>query len=553
MIPRVKNHLELSGHFASSLLLLPNSADGAAAARLFALFLPAVRAEVADAPSVTLSAEAHPKGGYRLSVKADMISVFYGDYEGLRNAVATLAELYTDEGFACAEITDAPSFDFRSAMLDLARGYVELPILYEHLVRMAFLKYNVVHLHIMDNETYVMESAVVPNPDGHRQYTRDELRELCAFCTLLGIEVIPEIEFPTHATNTLLAIPALWCDIMDIEKAEAAADVPQVDKRILARDRNVSAWAVCIGKESTYEIYRRIIEEIVSVFPGKYIHVGGDEIAYPHLGAVPHWDNCRACRAAMEREGLSDSLALYHYGFRRLHDILAAFGKRMIKWNEQDELGAPLPLPNDVIIEYWKPKNPGAVVTNPAAIEAEKQQLRDAGFELINAHYYYTYADFASYMTAEKLNAWSPAAEGEAMMGGETCAWELGNPKYAFYAYRLPLSMGLFADRVWNRDVVPYDEDYRAEMFASLVGKNGLGAAPMGPFPAMLTPTPFGSTTGVPPTLEAVPAAIAALRGVDKETVYGRLFLEAYRAYLDTLSAGATERADDTRPRDGVI
>ena len=535
MIPRVKEYKEIGGCFACHHLLFPEGEDGAAGARLLGLFLPCVTAEVGQEPHITLSAETLPVGAYRLQVTGQGAVIFYGDYEGLRNAVATLAALYTDEGFLCAEIADAPEYGYRSALLDLARGYVELPVLREHLLRMAYLKYNVVHLHLMDGETYVMESAVVPNPDGHRQYTQAEMREICDFCRLLSLLVVPEIEFPTHAMNLLRALPELACDIIDPAVAEAAVSVPQLDKKMIAHGRNVSAWAICIGQEHVYEVYHRIIEEIVSVFPGPYVHVGGDEIAYPHLGAVPHWDNCRVCRARMKQEGLKDSLALYHYGFRRLHAILASFGKRMIKWNEQEEMGAPLPLPNDVIIEYWKPKDTGWVVTDPSKIEQEKQLLRDAGFELINAHYYYTYVDFARYMTAEKINTWLPDATGECVMGGETCAWELGNPEYAFYAYRLPFSMGLFADRVWNRDVVPYDDTYRAELFAALLGKRGLGNAPTAPFPVILPPIKVDAEAEDAPVMSAVPDALAALRGLDGEKLYGRLFLDAYRAHLSSL------------------
>lgn len=530
MIPRAKEYRETGGLLACHSLVLPQTEAGDTASRLLSLFLPSVAAGTGDTPSVTLACEALPAGAYRLTVTAEGGRITYGDREGLRNAVSTLASLYTDGGFLCAEIADAPSFGYRSAMLDLARGYVELPVLREHLVRMAFLKYNTVHFHLMDHESYVLESAVVPNPDGHRQYTHEQMREVCELCHLLSLQVIPEIEFPTHATNLLLALPELSCDIIDPAVAEAAVSVEQVDRSLLARDRGVSAWAVCVGSERTYEVYRRIIAELASVFPGPYIHLGGDEIAYPHLGAVPHWDNCRVCRACMAREGLSDSRALYYYGFHRLHAILAEFGKRMIKWNENNELSAPLPLPKDTVIEYWRP-------TPSLWADEERQGLCAAGYEVINAHYYYTYVDFANYMTAEKLNSWSPAAEGEATLGGETCAWELGNPKYTFYPYRLPLTMALFADRVWNRDAVPYDDGYRADLFAAALGMRGLGAAPLSPLPAILPQTTVGDKRGEAPVLSAVPAALLALGGVCGERVYGRLFLAAYREYLSSLLA----------------
>ena len=531
MIPRAKAYKKLKGRLSCSPILFPIGEDGEAAARLLSLFLPALGAEVAPTPHITLLREEQKGGAYRLRVTEDGALIGYGDYEGLRNAIATLASLYTDGGFSCAEITDAPDFSYRSAMLDLARGYVELPVLREHLVRMAFLKYNTVHLHLMDNESYVMESAVVPNPDGHRQYTQDELRELCALCRLLSLEVIPEIEFPTHAANQLKAIPALWCDIIDHEVAMKAATGEGVLAKFLKDGKGVSTWAICIGADSTYEIYRKIIAEIVSVFPGNYIHVGGDEIAYPHLGAVPHWDNCRACRARMEKRGLTDTLALYHDGFLRLHEIISSFGKRMIKWNEGEEMLSPPPLPRDIIFEHWRPRDNTRVAD-------ERRMLCDAGFSVINAHYYYAYADFNHYMSAEKLNGWSPAneGEGEAVMGGETCAWELGNPEYAFYAYRLPFSMGLFADRVWNRDSVPYDEGYRAELLRALIGHSGLGDAAMAPLPAILPPIPFGKQDGsVPPTVGQIPSALEALSDIDGEAVYGRLFLDALFRYYTSL------------------
>lgn len=527
MIPRAKAYKKRKGHLSCTPILFPIGKDGEAAARLLSLFLPTVSAEVAAAPHITLLCEEQKQGAYRLNVTEGGATLAYGDYEGLRNAVATLASLYTDEGFSCAEITDAPDFSYRSAMLDLARGYVELPVLYEHLVRMAFLKYNTVHLHLMDNESYVMESAVVPNPAGHRQYTQDDLRKVCDFCRLLSLNVVPEIEFPSHAANLLLAIPALRCDIIDREAAMKTSTGEQVLSKFLENGNGVSIWALCIGSDKTYEIFRKIIAEIVSVFPGEYIHVGGDEIAYPTLGAVPHWNNCRACRARMEKEGITSTLALYHDGFLRLHAIVSSFGKRMIKWNEGEEMLSPPPLPRDIVFEYWRPHNNA---------EAEKQMLREAGFSVINAHYYYTYADLNHYMSAEKMNGWSPAAEGEEIMGAETCAWELGNPEYAFYAYRLPFSMGLFADRVWNRDSVPYDEGYRTALLEALIGKRGLGDAAMAPLPAILPPIPFGRQDGsVPPSVGYVPAALDALADIDEKTVFGGLFLNAYRTYLASL------------------
>ena len=534
MIPRVRSYAGGEGLFAA-VPTLPKTEDGRAAARILSRFLPALSVQIGACPNVILKTAALSGGAYRLSVTESEIVLTSGDFEGLRNALATLAALAVDGGFLTAEIEDAPAYRFRSVMLDLARGYVELPILYEHIVRMARLKYNYLHLHLMDTTSYVMESAVVANPAGHRLYTQNELRELCTFCSELAIEVIPEIEFPTHSTNLLCAIPELSCDIIDMEKARAIASVPQIYTALLDNARGITQWAVCLGQERTYEIYDRIIAELVTVFPGEYLHVGGDEIAYPHIGAVPHWDNCRACRARMKEMGLSDSLALYHDGFCRLNEVVRRHGKRMIKWNEQDELTSPPPIPRDVVIEYWKPSViDGEEGTDYAIVKRELTMLRDAGFEVLNAHYYYGYHDQNQYMTLEKMNDWTPAEEPLGVMGGETCAWELGNPRYAYYAHRLPLGIVLFSDRLWNRDAVPYDDSYRADLFAAAIGRNGLGSVPLAPLPAVLCPIPHSKGACIPPAPEHAPAALASLEGVGEE-VFGRLFLAAYRAYLVSL------------------
>ena len=535
MIPRVKSYASGEGLFATA-PILPATEDGRAAARILSHLLPALTVKVGASPNVTLKAAVLPRGAYRLSVTESRITLTSADFEGLRNAVSTLAALRVDGGFGTAEIADAPSYPFRSVMLDLARGYVELPVLREYIVRMARLKYNYLHLHLMDNQSYVLESEVVPNAEGWRLYKKEELRDLCAFAAELGIEVIPEIEFPTHSTALLRAIPSLSCDIIDMEKARAIVSVPRVARSLIDEERGVSQWAICLGQERTYEIYDRIIAEVAEVFPSKYLHVGGDEIAYPHMGAVPHWDNCRACRARMEEKGLSDTLALYHDGFCRLNEIVKKYGKRMIKWNEQEELASPPPIPRDIVIEYWKPSAcDWKTGTDPALVRAEMTMLREAGFEVFNAHYYYGYHDENQYMTIEKINDWTPAEESLGVMGGETCAWELGNPRYAYYAHRLPLGIALFSDRVWNRDSVPYDEGYRADLLASVLGQNGLGALPLSPLPAILCPVPHSKGECVQPLPEHAPAALAALSAVKGEEVYGALFLTAYRDYLTSL------------------
>ena len=239
--------------------------------------------------------------------------------------MSTLAQLYQDGRIKCCKIFDEPDNAFRSCMLDLARGYVEIPVLKEHIVRMAFLKYNHIHLHLMDRQSYVLQSDVVPNPVGYRQYTKQEMRGLADFCKLLGLDVIPEIEIPAHAVNQIKALPELACELIDRKKAVGTiAKVENARKREFTDNQKcVSSWVVCAGKERTYEIYEKIVQELCEVFDGKYLHIGGHELEFQHLGAHPHWENCIHCKKRMEEENIKTVRELYYYVIKRMYGIVA--------------------------------------------------------------------------------------------------------------------------------------------------------------------------------------------------------------------------------------
>ena len=315
-------------------------------------------------------------GEYSLSVSSDGVSVSYGGYEGLRNAISSLSYLIKKDGIPCCDISDFPDNTYRACLIDLARGYVDMDALKEHIVRMAKLKYSVLHLHLMDRQTYCLESDVVPNPDGHRLYSKEDMRELISLATDLAMEVIPEIEFPGHAVNQLKAIPTLACDLIDkraaIERVRAAKSERKME--FVDSERGISQWAVCPGKESTYEIYERIIDEICELFPGKILHIGGDEFEFPSLAAHTHWDNCHACRARMEKEGFSSTRELYYYGLRRLHTMLRSRGKRMAAWNDQIDAFTPPDIPKDILIYCWH----GKIITKESGAF---QKLLDLGHQ----------------------------------------------------------------------------------------------------------------------------------------------------------------------------
>ena len=237
-------------------------------------------------------------------------------------------------------------------------------------------------------------------------------------------------------------------------------------------ERCVSQWAVCLGKETTYEIYERIIAELCELFHGKIFHIGGDEFDFPSLAAHPHWDNCHACRERMKKEGLSSTRELYYYGLRRLYEIARAHGKRMALWNDQLDVFRPIEIPKDCLIYFWR----GDIITQEKGVF---QALLDQGFEVVNAHYRYTYFDHDGEMQESNIRTWTARTEflGERDLEGKICGgmlscWDFGMPAYAHNHYVLPPAMVLFSDRIWNDTPCEYDADYRAAMYRAISGDN---------------------------------------------------------------------------------
>ncbi len=491
ILPRAKCEKKQDGFFKGGLSVSKSCLAADDVRFLLGCFCPGVAVDVCDNATVRVFECAQMKNGeYALSVGPDGIQIKHGDYEGLRNAISSLSYLILADGIEYTDVSDLPDNKFRACLLDLARGYVEIPILFEHIVRMAKLKYNILHLHLMDRQSYCLDSTVVPNPDGHRLYSKDDMRKIVEFATRLGFEVIPEIEFPAHATNLLKAIPSLFCDIIDKraarEKVRAATDSYKLE--FIDKDKCISAWTVCIGNDTTYEIYEKIIKEVAEIFPGKYLHVGGDEFVFSNIAAHPHWDNCHHCKKKMEELGLTDTRDLFYHGLRRLHGVISSLGKRMAMWNDQLDVFRPIDIPKDTVVYFWR----GDLITKKKGVF---QALLNQGFEVINAHYPYTYLDSPNEMDGENISEWTVNCEflGEAeldgrVLGGMMSAWSLGDTAYVHNKYTIPVGMALFSDRVWNNEKTEYDKEYREALFSAISGENDTRVDPFIYFDKIIPP-----------------------------------------------------------------
>lgn len=271
---------------------------------------------------------------YSLEVGAKGIVIAAASTQGLLWGAQTLLQGIENEGgryhVRHASITDQPARAWRALMLDPARSFLGLDFIRRTIRVMSAYKMNVLHLHLIDDHSWSCESRAFPkcNRPGEKYYTHDELRELVRHAARYGVEVIPEVDFPGHAQAHVNAYRWLDCE---------------------GKSRIMNQAILCAGKASTWEFVEKVIAEMASIFPSRYIHLGGDEPM-----AIKRWSDCPDCQSRMKAKGVDTLDAFYHTFVIDLNDIAKRHGKQTIVWNDAFHPGvAPMP-PRDIIVHAWK-------------------------------------------------------------------------------------------------------------------------------------------------------------------------------------------------------
>jgi len=427
-------------------------------------FLPGHDLMTAEAADVTLrKLDSAPKAEwYRLTAGEQGVTLEYADARGAVNAVASLAQMILDDIVYGCVIEDWPDYPFRGLMLDFARGLREpFQDVKDMVVHMALAKYNYLQLYLMDDGLAYVSDAV-PQLRGHprrngRQYTKQQIRELVAHCEIFAIEVIPMLQIPAHAMGVLDAFPEFACEVSE---------------------EHTSKWCVCPGTDGVFALYEKLIREACELFPGKYFHIGGDELEFrlqPQLNQLCYWRECPKCRKLRQEKGLADIQEEYYYVVSRIYEYVKANGKTMMMWNDQIDIAKPCPLPKDILIQFWRVAGAGRGPVEGCSMEGFARQ----GYRIVNSTFPRTYIDFDFYLREEELCGWTPVSEPQLyeeghrnVIGSMMCAWEYGNrEEYPFYDYTVQPSLPLFADRLWCAEPVEYDREYREHVYKFLFGR----------------------------------------------------------------------------------
>lgn len=250
-------------------------------------------------------------------------------------------------------IQDEPRFGYRGIMLDPCRHFIPVEEIKKQLDVLALFKINTFHWHLTEDQGWRIEIKKYPKLteigssrteyDGSEYkhfYTQEEVKEIVKYAQERFITVIPEIELPGHALAAITSYPYLACN---------------EDKNYNVR----TIWGIepdvyCAGKESTFEFLEDVIKEVVTLFPGKYFHIGGDEC--PKV----NWKKCPLCQQRKRKEGLKDEHELQSYFIQRVEKILEKYGKKMIGWDEILEGG----LAPSATVMSWRGESGGIKAAN---------------------------------------------------------------------------------------------------------------------------------------------------------------------------------------------
>ena len=436
------------------------------ASRALAAFLPQCQVmEQKKNALVTVEEEpgfADKPEAYRLTILNGKVTIGCISYLGLRNALAAFSLTVRCVGGKLAlpdtTIEDWPDAEFRSIMLDIASIVKPVDELKGDLVLFAKSRMNYAQIYLSDRHGICLRLDCLPEKMFLKNaYTKEEMCDICEFADMLGIEMIPQFDMPAHSGLLVTLFDAMICD---------------APEEILQR----KTMTACTGDPEVYRIYETIINEILDIFPGRYFHMGGDELEMLDLSSYCHWDYCNKCLKLREENGLADRQDQYNYFVKRIHDMVTRRGRSLIMWNDQVDCPRGPVLPTDIVMEFWRVAAPGRGPVEGCSMNA----LAEMGYKVINAYYPYTYlftGEPVIPFTSELLGSWiwdeDPPCNKEYaanIIGTELCAWGYCSPitKYLYYAQ--PSAFVLTADKQWNKDRVVYDEAFAQALTRTLLG-----------------------------------------------------------------------------------
>ena len=392
---------------------------------------------------------------YELEILTDRISLKAKTDIGAIRGLSTLMQLIDVQNgayvFPVLRIEDNPRFPWRGLMLDVSRHFMPVDVVKRNLDAMAFVKLNVLHWHISDDQGFRVEVKSLPNlheraSDG-MYYTQEQIRDIVSYANERGIRVVPEFDVPGHATAFLTAYP------------EYASNLNL--RYSLERNSGIFDPTLDPTNEEVYTFLDTLFKEVTPLFPDAYFHIGGDE------NEGKHWDENPQIQRFMAENEIPDNHELQTYFNIRLEKILNAYGKKLMGW---EEIMTPN-MPNTALIHSWRGVNEG-MEPGESLIKAVKN-----GYQTILSNGYYIDLMLSvedHYLVDPMPEQELTLEEKERILGGEATMWsELVTP--LTIDTRVWPRTAAIAERFWSPQNMRDLEDMHRRLNATSKKLEGLG------------------------------------------------------------------------------
>lgn len=377
--------------------------------------------------------------GYQLSVTQDAVIIKAPEAAGLFYGLQTVNQLLPAEiespfrvenivwQMPGVEIEDKPRFKWRGMHLDVCRHFMPIEFVKEYIDNMAMHKLNTFHWHLTEDQGWRLEIKKYPKLTevgawrkesliGHASerprkfdgtphggyYTQEQAREIVEYARERFITVVPEIEMPGHAKAAIAAYPELGVTGEQVEVATYWGVFPDI--------YNV--------EESTFSFLEDVLSEVMDIFPGEYIHIGGDE------ATKDQWEASEKIQQKIKELGLKDEHELQSYFIRRMEKFINSKGRKLIGWDEILEGGLA---PNATVMS-WQGLE-GGIAAAKAGHEVIMTPIQSVYFWAPQGNPETEPLAGGGYTTLEKVYQFEPipeeltSEEANYVIGAQGCAW----------------------------------------------------------------------------------------------------------------------------------
>jgi hexosaminidase len=423
-----------------------------------------------------LKPDERKKDEYNLSVKASEINISGISNEALFYGIQTFLQLLPPEkptdGNVSFEIpqlviNDYPRFQYRGMHLDVGRHFFDVDFVKKYIDLLAYQKYNTFHWHLTEDQGWRIEIKKYPRLTsvgayrngtiiGHHPgtgnddtreggfYTQEQIKEIVKYAQDRYITIIPEIEIPGHASAAIAAYPELSC--FPNESTVISDKTPWSGSR---EGKQVQqTWGVFpdvfCPSEYTFTFLENVLDEVIALFPSKYIHIGGDECP------KDYWKRSEFCQKLIKDKNLKDEHGLQSYFIQRIEKYLNSKGRSIIGWDEILEGGLA---PNATVMS-WRGEKGG--------IEAAKQH-----HDVIMTPTTYCYLDYSQtknddsltiggFLPLDKVYNYEPipkeldASEAHYILGAQGNVWTEYMPNPAKVEYMIFPRISALSEVVWS-------------------------------------------------------------------------------------------------------